>query len=221
MRIQDLISEAYGRSGWDSNMPDWQRREQDSWDASKRAFKYAELQHELGDEEDEQPYKSRNRFSSSRRPSAASRGMYFYNVPSGKEGEAQAYGLKQTKSGKWFSSFPNLGAEKLFGPGKFWQAKNESVDKKALLASKISQLQEQITSMKESATAGATMSGNIASIPNPHLSPGKARGKKSFTGSPGKSGTKAPPQPKPKDNTGVNGLDVKSVSIFGGPAARR
>ena len=74
----------------------------------------------------------------------------------------------------------------------------------------------------ESATAGATMSGNIATIPNPHHSPGKARGNKSFTGSPWTgSGTKSPPQPKPKNNTGKNGLDVKGVSIFGGPAVKR
>lgn len=88
------------------------------------------------------------------------------------------------------------------------------------LAAKIAELSEMITSLKESATAGATSSGNIATVVNPHLSPGKARGMKSFTGSPGKSGTKSPPQPKPKNNTGVNGLDVKSVSIFGGPKAR-
>ena len=88
------------------------------------------------------------------------------------------------------------------------------------LATKIAELSEMIASLKESATAGATSSGNIATVVNPHLSPGKARGMKSFTGSPGKSGTKSPPQPKPKNNTGVNGLDVKSVSIFGGPKAR-
>jgi hypothetical protein len=73
----------------------------------------------------------------------------------------------------------------------------------------------------ESATAGATSAGNIASVEAPHLSPGKARGKKSYTGSPwgGKSGTKAPPQPvvkqpKKSDGTAVNALDMKN-SIFG------
>ena len=71
----------------------------------------------------------------------------------------------------------------------------------------------------ESATAGATSSGNIASIANPHLSPGQARGKKSYTGSPGKSGTKAPPQPvvkqpKTAQGTAKNALDMKN-SIFG------
>jgi hypothetical protein len=71
-----------------------------------------------------------------------------------------------------------------------------------------------IREILESATAGATSAGNIASVPNPHLSPGKARGKKSYTGSPGRSGTKSPPQPKPANNTGKNALDMKT-NIFG------
>lgn len=72
-----------------------------------------------------------------------------------------------------------------------------------------------IRDILESATAGATSSGDIATIANPHISPGKARGKKSYIGSPGKSGTKAPPQPKIKS---VNALD-SNVSLFGGGAA--
>ena len=79
--------------------------------------------------------------------------------------------------------------------------------------------------VEESATAGATAAGNIASVEAPHLSPGKARGKKSYTGDPwgGKSGTKAPPQPKVKqpkaaNGTAKNGLDMKG-NIFGGGAA--
>jgi len=84
-----------------------------------------------------------------------------------------------------------------------------------------------LAGVDESATAGATSSGNIASVPNPHLSPGKARGKKSYTGSPwgGKSGTKAPPQPvvkQPKTSRGTakNALDMKN-SIFGENPVRR
>ena len=80
---------------------------------------------------------------------------------------------------------------------------------------------KQLELTKESATTGATSAGNIASVEAPHLSPGKARGKKSYTGSPwgGKSGTKAPPQPvvkqpKKADGTAVNALDIKK-SIFG------
>ena len=72
----------------------------------------------------------------------------------------------------------------------------------------------------EQATAGATSSGNIASVANPHLSPGKARGKKSYTGTPGRSGTKSPPQPKPKkQKPSDNALDMK-YSIFGAPLKR-
>ena len=80
---------------------------------------------------------------------------------------------------------------------------------------------KQLELTKESATTGATSAGNIASVEAPHLSPGKARGKKSYTGSPwgGKSGTKAPPQPvvkqpKKADGTAKNALDMKN-SIFG------
>jgi len=80
----------------------------------------------------------------------------------------------------------------------------------------------------ETATAGATSAGNIATVDAPHISPGKARGKTSYIGSPwgGKSGTKAPPQPKikqkkKKDGTAVNALDLKGTSIFGGKTIKR
>ena len=72
----------------------------------------------------------------------------------------------------------------------------------------------------ETATAGATSAASIASVPNPHISPGPARGKKSYLGSPTTgSGTKSPPQPKvkqpkKKDGTAVNALDMKT-SLFG------
>jgi hypothetical protein len=76
-----------------------------------------------------------------------------------------------------------------------------------------------IKELIEAATAGATSAGNIGTVVSPQLSPGKARGNKSYTGSPGKSGTKAPPQPKviqPKSKYGTakNGLDMKA-NIFG------
>lgn len=76
----------------------------------------------------------------------------------------------------------------------------------------------------EAATTGATSSANVGTVPNPQLSPGPARGKKSYTGSPGQSGTKAPPQPKVKQpktsaGTAVNALDMKG-NIFGAPVRR-
>lgn len=74
----------------------------------------------------------------------------------------------------------------------------------------------------ETATAGATTSANVGTVKAPQLSPGKARGKKSYIGSPGQSGTKAPPQPKvvqPKtaNGTAVNALDMKGSTgnLFG------
>ena len=58
----------------------------------------------------------------------------------------------------------------------------------------------------EAATAGATMAANVGTVVNPHISPGKGRGKKSYIGSPwgGQSGTKAPPQPKIKQKKNKN-----------------
>ena len=78
----------------------------------------------------------------------------------------------------------------------------------------------------ESATAGATSSGSIATVVSPQLSPGPARGKKSYIGSPGKSGTKAPPQPKVKQpktaaGTAKNALDMTGNIFGGGSAIRR
>lgn len=75
----------------------------------------------------------------------------------------------------------------------------------------------------ESATAGATSSGSITTVVSPHLAIGKDRGNRSYTGSPGKSGTKAPKLPKitqkkKADGTAVNALDIKG-NIFGGGAA--
>ena len=83
-----------------------------------------------------------------------------------------------------------------------------------------------IQEILESASAGATSSSSLATVDAPHLSPGPARGKKSYIGSPGKSGTKAPPQPKVKQpktaaGTAKNALDMKG-NIFGeGNAIKR
>lgn len=68
--------------------------------------------------------------------------------------------------------------------------------------------------------ASTTSTANIGTVENPHISPGTARGKTSYIGSPGKSGTKAPPQPKVKqkknkDGTAVSALD-QDTSLFGG-----
>lgn len=83
-----------------------------------------------------------------------------------------------------------------------------------------------ISELFESGSEGSTTSELVGSIPNPHHSPGSARGNTSYIGKPGQSGTKAPPQPKVKqpkkrDGTAVNALDMPS-SLFGaGNAIKR
>jgi hypothetical protein len=72
----------------------------------------------------------------------------------------------------------------------------------------------------EAASAGATSDANVGTVISPQIKLGPARGKKSYIGSPGKSGTKAPPQPKviqpkTKMGTAVNALDMKGKNIFG------
>ena len=80
--------------------------------------------------------------------------------------------------------------------------------------------------IKEQATAGATSSGNIASVVSPHIAIGKDRGNKAYTGTPGRSGTRAPrlpkiTQPKNPDGTAKGAHRLSGVSLFGGPAVKR
>jgi hypothetical protein len=80
--------------------------------------------------------------------------------------------------------------------------------------------------MREQATAGATSAGNIATVVSPHIAIGRDRFKKSFTGSPGVSGTKAPKlpkivQPKNANGTAKGAHALPGVSLFGGPGIRR
>lgn len=76
--------------------------------------------------------------------------------------------------------------------------------------------------IREQATAGATSAGNIAAVVSPHIAIGKDRFKKTYTGSPGRSGTKAPKlpkivQPKTKAGTAKGAHELPGVSLFGGP----
>ena len=108
---------------------------------------------------------------------------------------------------------------------------NDADFKKAITARRLRMTRDKFkkgkfeTAKNESATAGSTSAGAIASIANPHLSPGKARGNKSYTGSPGKSGTKAPPQPKvvqKKNSNGtIKGAAEVGGNIFGAGAIKR
>lgn len=78
--------------------------------------------------------------------------------------------------------------------------------------------------IKETATVGGTSAGSIATVVNPHIAIGKDRGNKSYTGSPGKSGTKPPALPKivqqkNADGTAKNGLDYGN--LFGSKPIKR
>tara|TARA_B100000900_G_scaffold386407_1_gene376857 strand:+ start:1268 stop:1531 length:264 start_codon:yes stop_codon:yes gene_type:complete len=80
--------------------------------------------------------------------------------------------------------------------------------------------------VREQATAGATSAGNIATVVSPHIAIGKDRFKKSFTGSPGISGTKAPKLPKIVQKKNANGTakgahELPGVNLMGGPLVRR
>ena len=80
--------------------------------------------------------------------------------------------------------------------------------------------------IKEQATAGATSAGNIASVVSPHIAIGKDRFKKSYTGTPGVSGTKAPKlpkivQPKNPNGTAKGAHNLPGVNLMGGPLVKR
>ena len=80
--------------------------------------------------------------------------------------------------------------------------------------------------MREAATSGATSSANIATVVSPHIAIGKDRGNKAYTGTPGRSGTKAPRvpkivQPKKKDGTAKGAHALPGVNLFGGPGIVR
>ena len=80
--------------------------------------------------------------------------------------------------------------------------------------------------MRETATAGATSAGNIATVVSPHVAIGKDRGNKSYIGSPGRSGTKAPKlpkiiQPKNPDGSAKGAHNLPGTSLFGGPLVKR
>lgn len=80
--------------------------------------------------------------------------------------------------------------------------------------------------VRETATAGATSAGNIATVSSPHIAIGPDRFKKSYHGSPGKSGKRSPKVPKaytPKnaDGTARGAHELSGTSLFGGPGMVR
>lgn len=80
--------------------------------------------------------------------------------------------------------------------------------------------------IKEQATAGATTAGNMASVTSPHIAIGPDRFKKSYHGSPGQSGTRAPRIPtaytlKNANGTAKGAHELAGTSLFGGPGVGR
>ena len=80
--------------------------------------------------------------------------------------------------------------------------------------------------IRETASAGATSAGSIATVASPHIAIGPDRFKKSYTGSPGKSGTRAPrvPQaytPRNFNGTALGAHELAGTSLFGGPLVKR
>lgn len=75
--------------------------------------------------------------------------------------------------------------------------------------------------IKEEATAGATSAGNVATVVSPHIAIGPDRFKKSYHGSPGRSGTRAPKIPTAYTPKNANGTaraahELSGTSLFGG-----
>ena len=80
--------------------------------------------------------------------------------------------------------------------------------------------------IRETASAGATSSGSIATVVSPHIAIGPDRFKKSYTGTPGQSGKRAPRVPTaytPKNSNGTakGAHELAGTSLFGGPLVRR
>jgi len=110
---QGVAEGRFGRSSYYNPM-DYERDQQRQMDYDKREFKRQELQHELGHEDDPRRAKPK--------------GMWFYNVPTLDLFKAKSLGLRQSRSGKWYSTSPNPQADKEFGPGKYWEPKSEGME---------------------------------------------------------------------------------------------
>lgn len=129
----------------------------------------------------------------------------------------------------WFDSKPkvdwNKRAKELFAKGFNEQQVAQQLIKEGCPPNQVN-VYVQAGQLEESATAGATSAANIGTVVSPHLAIGKRRGNKSYTGSPGKSGTRSPKPPKivqkkKKDGTATNALDMKGNIFGGGKAIKR
>ena len=205
MKITDL-DESWGRRSSYYNPMDQERDEQRQMDWERRDFKRREMEHELGHEDD--PNFERN---FRQQQIDRDRGPWYLKI-NGKifkvKGQPKSFDWKRGANSYALAIIKN----KPELQGKIFLTKRAE--------------DEATENIRETASPGATSAGNVATLGmNPKLSPGPARGKTSYTGTPGKSGTKAPPQPKviqpkSKHGTAKNALDMKS-NIFGGGAVKR
>jgi hypothetical protein len=120
---------------------------------------------------------------------------------------------KSDDMGDWVKDFYKSDAPQFKGKSK---EKRRQMAIAAKLSAESSDIFKALEQVDETATAGATSSGNIATVTSPHMAIGdkKTRKKYGLTG-----GLPNPPKAKridPKDNA----LDMKGTSIFGGPLKR-
>jgi len=129
----------------------------------------------------------------------------------------------------WFDSKPkvdwNKRAKELFAKGMSEEQVKAQLLKEGCPPNQVN-VYVQAGQLEESATAGATSAGAIGTVVSPHLAIGKSRNSKSYSGSPGKSGTRSPKPPKivqkkNKNGTAVNALDMKGNIFGGGKAIKR
>jgi hypothetical protein len=122
------VNEAYGRYGRrDAYQRDYDSSVSGMGKHDSLAYKLDGGANDEGWDEPQRSYQARPAYQPRPRPTAGSNGMYFYNVPAGREQSALAHGLKQTRTGKWFSKQQNKVADSVFGPGRYWEPKNESI----------------------------------------------------------------------------------------------
>ncbi len=199
--MKDLDEGRFGRSSSYYNPMDYERDQQRQMDWEKRDFKRREMEHELGHEDD--PNFERN---FRQQQIDRDRGPWYLRI-NGKILKSQG----QPKSFDWKKGANNYALAII---------KNKpELQGKIMLTRRA---EDDVVA--EEATVGGMNAASMGTVVNPHHSPGKARGTTSYLGKPGgPGGTKAPAQPKvvqpkKKDGTAVNGLDIKGSSLFGGPA---
>lgn len=144
MKITDIISEGEFRRPGSPTAYDRDYRSSISGMGKEDSLAYQQDGGANDEGEDDAPYQHKD-------DKPVLKGYYFYDVPAGKEGLAAIYGVKKTKNGKWAKAVYSTsgrsyalqknGADKEFGPGKFWSPKKESI--------------------AETATAGSTSAGNV------------------------------------------------------------